>query len=81
MPVDAVLANTGQIHHKDVIEFCFDRFLHLLYVGIFKSRNVAACEIVLPVRSPFDIHEIPRQGRFRACYRLVFFCGLFVNVS
>ncbi|MNY60489.1 hypothetical protein D3C86_1970490 [compost metagenome] len=62
-----MFTETGQIHHKRLLEVEFDFLFDLLDVRIKGARDVCAGKIILPVRTPFQIHFLSGYRRMSAC--------------
>ena len=77
--VEAMFAQTRQIHHEGVFELTVNLLLHVLEIGVLRSLGELTTEDFLPVRAPFDLfHPLAGNGRTRPRGREgpAFGCGL-----
>src|SRR5262249_24331015 len=65
--IEAVLAQSRQIHHERVFEFAVDVLLHVGEVVVLRPFGELATKNLLPVRAPLDfVHSLPRDQRYWA---------------
>ena len=68
--VEAVVAETRQMLHEDVVELKRDLLSDLAEVVVL-ACGLSVGEVILPVRAPFDLHALLRDERARTRHGLV----------
>ena len=68
--IQAVVAETRQIFHEEIMEFQLNLLAELLQIVIL-TRRFAAREIVFPIRPPLDLHALLRDQGTRTRHGLM----------
>ena len=69
--IQTVVAVTRQVLHKNIVELQRNVLADFFQVDIC-AGIVAARQVVVPIRTPFDFHAPLRYQRTRACHGLMF---------